>query len=60
MSQLRSRKLWMSLVTAALVVANRGLGLNLPEESVLAVAGIAVSYVLGQGAVDAARELARK
>lgn len=53
MNKLKSRKLWMAVAGAVLVIANEGLGLNLPEDSILALAGILIAYILGQGLVDA-------
>ena len=55
MDRLKSRKLWMAVAGAALVVLNEGLGLNIPEDAVLALAGIIIAYILGQGVVDAQR-----
>ena len=55
MDKLKSRKLWMAVAGALLVIANEGLGLGLPEDSILALAGILVAYILGQGVVDAQR-----
>jgi uncharacterized membrane protein len=56
-SKLKSRKFWMAVVTAILVVANEGLGLKLPTDAVMAVAGIAITYILGESYVDANRRL---
>ncbi len=53
MSKLKSRKLWVSIVSALLIIANQGLGLDLPNETILAFAGIVITYLLGQSAVDA-------
>jgi hypothetical protein len=47
-----SKKLFMALVTAGVVVANEGLGLGLPEEAIYTLAGVAASYIFGQAAVD--------
>lgn len=52
MEKLRSRKLWVSVITAILVIANEGFNLNLPKEEIMTVAGLAMSYVLGQSFVD--------
>ncbi len=52
MNKIKSRKFWMAVVGAGLVVANEGLGLNLPEESVLTVAGLLIAYILGEAYVD--------
>lgn len=53
MSKLKSRKLAMAVVAALLVIANEGLGLDLPTESVMSVAGIVMAYIFGQSYVDA-------
>ena len=53
MSKLKSRKFWMAVVTAGIAVANKGLDLNLPEESIMTVAGVVVAYILGESLVDA-------
>ena len=55
MSKLKSRKLWMAVVSGLLIVANEGLGLDLPNDAVLTVAGVAITYILGQSYVDAKR-----
>ncbi len=51
---MKSRKLWMAIVAAVIVVLNDGLGLGLPTDAIMTVAAIAISYILGQGAVDIA------
>ena len=56
MYKLKSRKFWMAVVAALLVVANEGLGLGLPEDSIMAVAGVVIAYVLGEAYVDGKRE----
>ncbi|BAU28769.1 hypothetical protein DFP93_1319 [Aneurinibacillus soli] len=53
MEKLKSRKFWMAIVTAGLVIANNRLGLNIPEESIMSIAGVVVAYILGQSHVDA-------
>lgn len=53
MSKLKSRKFWTAIASAALVVANQGLDLGLPEDAIMAVVGIAITYILAQGGVDA-------
>jgi len=53
MNRLKSRKLWMAVISAALVIANRGLDLNIDENTVMAFAAIVMSYIFGQAYVDA-------
>ncbi|KMJ55316.1 hypothetical protein AB685_27860 [Bacillus sp. LL01] len=52
MKKLTSRKFLMAVVTGLLVIANEGLGLSLPTESILTVAGVAISYIVGEAYVD--------
>lgn len=54
MDKFKSRKFWVSIVTALLVIANKGLDLGLPEESIMTIAGLAITYILGQSVVDSA------
>jgi hypothetical protein len=56
MGKLKSRKFFVAIVTALLIVLNQGLGLNLPEESVLTLAGVAATYIFGQSMVDKEKE----
>jgi hypothetical protein len=51
MTKLKSRKLWVTVLTAALLTLSQQLGLD-PELTTKLVA-LAASYVLGQSIVDA-------
>lgn len=53
--KLTSRKFWMAVVSALLMVAKDGLGLELPSETIIALAAVAISYILGESYVDAHR-----
>ncbi|WP_047154751.1 hypothetical protein [Aneurinibacillus tyrosinisolvens] len=53
MGKLKSRKLWMAIVIAALIVANQGFGLHIPEQGVMSMAGVIMAYIFGQAYVDA-------
>jgi hypothetical protein len=52
MNKFKSRKFWMTVVTALLIIANEGFELNLPSEAIMTVAGIVVTYILGESFVD--------
>lgn len=52
MKKFKSRKFWMAVVTAGIVIANEGMGLNLPQEELLTVAGVVIAYILGEAYVD--------
>ena len=54
LKKLKSRKFWIAVVSAILLILCRGLGRPLPEDAILAVAGVVISYILGQSHVDAA------
>ncbi len=56
MDKLKSRKFWFALIGVILPFVNEQFGLKIPVESVL----IVVTYILGQGAVDVAKELKSK
>src|SRR5690606_555114 len=51
-SKFKSRKFWMAVVTAVLVVLNDGLNLGIDSETVLAFAGIVATFIIGESAVD--------
>lgn len=51
-------KFWVAVVSGLLIVANEGLNFNLPAESMMAVAGVVIAYILGQSQVD--KETAKK
>lgn len=50
---LRSSEFWLALVAAVLPVLNQHLGLGLPVEAILSIAGVAASYILGRSWVKA-------
>lgn len=52
MGKFASRKFLVTLISAAFVALNQALGLDLSEETILAVAGIVVAYLAGQSYVD--------
>jgi hypothetical protein len=47
-----SRKFLMALVAAGVIIANEGLGLNLPKEEIFTVAGVVIAYIVGESYVD--------
>ena len=55
MNKLKSRKFWMAVVTAVLIVLNDGLDLGIDTETVIAFAGIVATFIIGESAVDAKR-----
>lgn len=52
-NKLKSRKLWMSIISGVLVIMNEGLGIIVDTDTVLSFSGIIMSYILGQSFVDA-------
>lgn len=52
MNKLKSRKFWTAAVSALLVLCNQGLGLNIPEDTVLNFTAIVLGYLVAQGWVD--------
>ena len=53
--KLMSRKLWMSLLAAIVPIVNEQIGLGLSNDTVLAIIGALVAFVLGESHVDAKR-----
>ena len=51
-NKLKSRKLWMSIISGALLIMNEGLGIIVDTNTILSFSGIIISYILGQSFVD--------
>lgn len=49
---LHTRRFWVAMVSAGLVVVNEGLGLNVPQEAVMPFAGIVISLLLGDAYIQ--------
>ena len=54
--KLTSRRFWMAVASAILLVANEGLGLNLPTDTILAFVAVVLGYILGESYTDAHRQ----
>jgi hypothetical protein len=52
----QSKKFFMALITALLVVLNEGLGLNIPADAVMTLATVAAGYIFVEGGLDLHRE----
>jgi len=55
MQRFKSRKFWMAVITAILVVLNDGLDLGIDQDTVLTFAGLVISWIIGESAIDTAR-----
>ena len=55
MNKFKSRKFWLAVIGAAIVIVNEVFDLGLSPESQAIVAGIFVSFIVGEAAVDSAR-----
>jgi len=51
--KLGSRKFWMAVASAVILIANDGLGIGLPEETLLAFVAVVITWILGESYVDA-------
>jgi uncharacterized membrane protein len=56
MEKFKSRKFWMAVVSAILIVLNEGLDWNIPAETVLSFVAVVLGYLFSQGYVDGKRE----
>lgn len=54
---LKSKKFWMSLLGLVSVVLNHLFGMD--EQGLLAIGGIVMAYLLGQGLADLGKEKAK-
>lgn len=52
MKKFKSRKFWMAVAAALLVIANEGLDLNLPEDAIMSVVAVVLGYIFGEAYVD--------
>ena len=49
----RSKKLWMAVITLAVILLSEVLGVQMNMESILGMAGVAMTYIFAQGKIDA-------
>jgi uncharacterized membrane protein len=54
-SKLKSRKFWMGVISAVLVLMNEALGWDIPAETVMSFASIVIAFILGEAYVDGKR-----
>lgn len=48
---IKTSEFWLALIAALIPVVNQHLGLNLPGEAILSIAGIAIAYIFGRSIV---------
>lgn len=48
---IKTSEFWVALLAAIIPVVNQHLGLNLPTEAILSIAGIAIAYIFGRSIV---------
>ncbi|MBA1335915.1 MAG: hypothetical protein HPY66_1733 [Firmicutes bacterium] len=53
--KLMSRKFLMALAGAALVIANEGFDLGIPEDAYWQIVALIAAYIFGEAVVDATR-----
>lgn len=51
----KSRKFWMAVVSAILVILNEGLGWDIPEDTVLTFVFLVLGWVFCEAIVDVSR-----
>ena len=52
MEKFKSRKFWMAVVSAVLIVLNEGLGWNVPSETILSFAAVVLGWIFAEAYVD--------
>jgi len=50
--KLKSRKFWLTFLTAILIILNRALGLGIDDETITKLVGLIIGYDIGQGVAD--------
>ncbi len=55
-SKFTSRKFWMAVAGAFLLIANEGLGFSIPDNVILPFVSLIITYILGEAVVDATRK----
>ena len=51
-NKLKSRKFWVSIVGAILLILADGLGVNIDKEVIIAAAGVIIAFILGESYID--------
>jgi len=59
-SKLTSRKFWVAVVSATLIILSEGLGLNVDQELYWKIVALALGYIFGEAAVDVARAVKKE
>ena len=59
MQAFTSKKFIIALLTGILVAVNDALGMPLTPDTITMIAGIAATYILGQGVADVGKEKAK-
>lgn len=54
-SPLKSRKFWIAVIGAGLLIVEEGLGIDLPSETITAFAALVISYIIGETTIDVTR-----
>lgn len=52
LEKIKSRKFVLAVVSALIIILNDGLGLKIPQESVMSFSAVIASYIFGQAYID--------
>jgi uncharacterized membrane protein len=55
MEKFKSRKFWMAVVSAVLLVLTEGLGMELPIATIVSFASIVIAWIIVEGEIDRQR-----
>lgn len=58
--KLTSRKFWVAVASAVLIILSEGLDLNIDKELYWKLITLALGYIFGEAAVDIARAIGNK
>jgi hypothetical protein len=58
--KLTSRKFWVAVASALLIILSEGLGFNIDKDLYWKLVTLALGYIFGEAAVDIARAMSNK
>ncbi|MFQ5673424.1 MAG: hypothetical protein ACE5G9_10035 [Nitrospinales bacterium] len=50
-SGIKTTEFWTTVVAGVIMVFNQGLGIQLPSEQIMSLAGVVIAYILGRSIV---------
>lgn len=55
-NKLKSRKFWIAVMGAMMLILTDGLGMDINKEVILGAMGVLISYILGESYIDSRKK----